>query len=213
MAKIFVAEDNEDFPLSPYGHSVFLTSLRDFENKEGKKWSDEGIILGVEKVGNLFTTDNSKAQIVVDLTVLDDMPEVRHHIVAKDENGVPLKNDKGKQYHEMEVDKLTGDERKKVVIGEIHKEDLVTIPFFFNCGYPKTFENDTEITFFNQSSPYPLFKHALIKKGLLPEDMGNKPFTTTQEELAEALEGLKFKAKCQTIKGKSSTYNRLEIVG
>lgn len=211
MAKIYEGSNDEDFPLSPYGHSAFLTSIRDFENAEGEKWNECGITLGVEKVGNLFTTNNKKAQMVVELVVLEDMPKVRQHVVAKDKDGNPLKNKAGKQYHVKEIDDLTGDERKKIVIGEIKKEDLITIPFFFNCGNPKSFENNTELIFFNKSSAYPLFKYALIKDGQLPEDMGDKPFTTTQEELSDALEGLRFKAKCQTIKGKDSTYNRLIV--
>lgn len=211
MAKIFESEDN-DFPLSPYGHSVFLTSIRDFENANGEKWNDVGIKLGVEKVGNIFTTDNQKAQMVVELTVMEDMPRLRHFVVATDENGEPLKDKKtNKPFHVKEVDDVTGEERKKIVIGELKGKDLEIIPFFFNCGKPKSFENDTELVFFSKSSAYPLFKYALMKKGELPKDMGNKPFSTTQEELEDALTGLEFRARCETIKGSSSTYNRLIV--
>lgn len=203
MAKIFEAED-EEFPLSPYGHSAFLTSLRDFENAEGEKWSEVGYHLGVEKVGNLFGKQGDKAQLVVELMALEDMPKVRHHIVVRDKKTK-------KQVHKKEIDDITGDERKVIKIGELKKSDQVIIPFFFNCGKPKEISNDAELIFFSKSSAYPLFKHALIEAGELPADMGDKPFTTTQEELKEALEGLDFYAVCETIKGKETKYNRLAI--
>ena len=207
MAEIYQG-DSDDFPLSPYGHSVFLTSVRDFE-RDGKK--NNPVCLGVEKVGNLFANKKGKAQIVLEMVCLSDMPKVRHHVVAVDDEGKPLHDKNGKQYHVKEIDEITGDERKKIVIGSIKKEDMVTIPFFFACGKPKEISNEAELVFFPKSSAYPLFKYALIENEGLPKDMGDKPFTTTQEELAEALEGLKFKAVCETIKGEM-TYNRLKPV-
>lgn len=202
MAKIFEGGD-DDFPLSPYGHSAFLTSIRDFENEEGVKWSESGIRLGVEKVGNLFTTDNQKAQLVVEIATLETMPKLRHHVVVKNKKT-------GKQEHQREVDDLTGDERKKIVISD-NVERGAIIPFFFNCGKPKEFTNETEITFFKKSSAYPLFSKALIESGDLPEDLNGRPFTTTQEELKDALEGYTFIGKCESIKGKMN-YNRLIVV-
>ena len=83
-------------------------------------------------------------------------------------------------------------------------------PIFLPCGKPKKMANDSPLTFYPTSSAYPLFKFALINAGELPKDMGDKAFSTTQEELKNALEGLIFLAKCEEIKGKFN-YMRLQV--
>ena len=77
------------------------------------------------------------------------------------------------------------------------------------CGKPKEITNEADLTFYPTSSAYPLFRLALQNAGELPSDMGDKPFSTTQEELKDALEGFEFIGKCEEIKGKYN-YMRLQ---
>lgn len=183
MAQYINMNEENKFPNSRIGKTEFLTSVRDFK--------PEGVILGTERVSRVFPVkqDPEKAQMMCEFVLLDDVDKFR--LYELDENGdfVTIK------------DEITGKENKKIVLEPIKKSDLVTFPMFFPCGKPSEISNDATLTFYPTSSAYPLFKLALVNAGELPEDMGNKAFTTTQEELKEALEGFTFLAKCEEIKG------------
>ena len=185
MAKIVEANDGENkFPNSRLGKTEFLTSIRDFK--------PDGVKVGVERLSRVFasTQDPKKAQVTGELVVMDDMDKCRLYELDDDGNYVIIK------------DELTGKENKKIVLEKIESSDLITFPMFFPCGKPKEISNEAELTFYPTSSAYPLFKLALQEAGELPEDMDDKPFVTTQEELKEALEGFTFIAKTEEIKGK-----------
>ena len=177
-------EDNNKFPNPRVTKSNFLSSIRDFE--------PDGVKCGIERVSKLFASsvEEGKAQMMIESAILQDMEKCR--LLELDENG---------DYIEV-VDEITGKTEKKMSIGSIKESDIELFPMFMACGKPKEISNDAELKFYPTSSAYPLFKFALINAGELPEDMGNKPFFTTQEELKDALEGLIFIAKCEEIKGK-----------
>lgn len=183
MASVVEANEDSKFPNSRFGKTEFLTSIRDF--------CPDGVQLGVEKVSRLFPTPQNpeKGQVAVEFTIMSDMPKSR--LFALDENGEYI----------LQKDELTGKESRKIVLEEVKGDDLETITLFLPCGTPKEISNEADLTFYPSSSAYPLFKLALQEAGELPEDMGNKPFATTQEELKEALEGFTFIGKCEEIKG------------
>lgn len=185
MAKIVEAQRGENkFPNSRLGKTEFLTSIRDFK--------PEGVKCGVERLSKIYASnkDPSKAQSTLELVLMDAMPKCRLFELDDDGEYITIK------------DELTGKENRKIVLEEVKEDDLLTFPLFMPCGKPKEISNDADLTFYPTSSAYPLFKLALVEKGELPEDMGDKPFVTTQEELKEALEGFTFIAKCEEIKGK-----------
>jgi len=190
MASV-VNEDKEKFPNSRIGKTPFLSSIRDFK--------PEGVKCGIERVSKLFAVkqEPSKAQMMVELCPLEDIEKIR--LYDLDEDG---------QYIEV-IDELTGNKEKKIVLGSIKADDVELFPIFMPCGKPSEISNEAELTFYPTSSAYPLFKLALQNAGGLPNDMGNKPFKTTQEELKDALEGFIFLAKCEEIKGKFN-YMRLQ---
>lgn len=183
MAKIVESSGDSKFPNSRFGKTEFLTSIRDF--------CPDGVELGVEKVSRLFPTPQKpeKGQVAVEFTIMSDMPKCR--LFELDENGEYI----------SQKDELTGKESYKIVLESIKGDDLESVTLFLPCGTPKEISNEADITFYPTSSAYPLFKLALQEAGELPEDMGNKPFATTQEELKEALEGFTFIGKCEEIKG------------
>lgn len=183
MASI-LKEDNDKFPNPRIGKTPFLSSVRDFE--------PEGVRLGIERVSKIFAVkqEPSKAQMMVEMCVMQDIDKIRLFELDDDGEYVQVK------------DEITGKEENKLVIGSIKESDVELFPMFFPCGKPKEMSNDADLTFYPTSSAYPLFKFALQNAGELPKDMGNKPFVTTQEELKDALEGLIFIAKCEEIKGK-----------
>ena len=192
MAKIVESVDGDKkFPNSRVGKTQFLTSIRDF--------APDGVLLGVERVSKIFPVkqDVEKAQMTVELTILGDMEKCR--LFELDEDGEYV----------MVNDELTGKEDKKIVLEPVKADDLVSFPIFLPCGRPKEITNEADLTFYPTSSAYPLFRLALQNAGELPSDMGDKPFSTTQEELKDALEGFEFLAKCEEIKGKYN-YMRLQ---
>lgn len=191
MASI-LKEDTKKFPNARIGKTPFLSSIRDFE--------PDGVKLGIERVSKLFksSVDEDKAQVMVEYCVMQDIDKIRLYVL--DENGEYVK----------EVDELTGKEERKLEIGSIKESDVELFPMFMPCGKPKEISNEAELKFYPTSSAYPLFKFALINAGELPEDMGNKPFVTTQEELKDCLEGLIFTAKCEEVKGKFN-YMRMQV--
>lgn len=188
-----VVNNNEDnkFPNPRIGKTQFLTSVRDF--------APDGILLGVERVSKVFPTkqEPTKAQIMLELTILGDMEKCR--VFDMDDNGDYI----------TKMDELTGREERVIKLEAISKDDLESFPIFLPCGKPKEISNDADLTFYPTSSAYPLFRLALIDAGELPADMGNKAFSTTQEELKEALEGFSFIGKCEEIKGK---YNYMRLL-
>ena len=191
MASIVEQKDGEKFPNPRIGKTQFLTSVRDF--------APDGILLGVERVSKVFPTkqEPTKAQIMLELTILGDMEKCR--VFDMDDDGEYI----------TKMDELTGREERVIKLEPIGADDLESFPIFLPCGKPKKISNDADLTFYPTSSAYPLFKLALIEKGELPADMGNKAFSTTQEELKEALEGFSFIGKCEEIKGK---YNYMRLL-
>lgn len=185
MASVVEAQEGESkFPNSRLGKTEFLTSVRDFK--------PEGVKCGIERMSKLFATkqDPSKAQVTLEITLMDDMDKCRLFDLDDDGEYITIK------------DELTGKENRKIVLEKVEASDLLSFPIFMPCGKPDEISNEATLTFYPTSSAYPLFKLALIEAGELPEDMGDKPFATTQEELKEALEGFTFIAKCEEIKGK-----------
>lgn len=191
MASIVQQNEDNKFPNARIGKTQFLTSVRDF--------APDGVLLGIERVSKVFPTkqEPSKAQMMVELTILGDMEKCR--VFDMDDNGEYI----------TKMDELTGREERVIKLEPISKDDLESFPIFLPCGKPKEISNDAELTFYPTSSAYPLFRLALIEKGELPADMGNKAFSTTQEELKEALEGFSFIGKCEEIKGK---YNYMRLL-
>lgn len=189
MASILDQKDGENkFPNPILGKTPFLSSIRDF--------NPDGVKLGVERVSKLFSVDGT-ASVTVEFMLMSTMEKCRCYLLDDDGEYV------------LEKDELTGKEEKKLVLKEIKEEECVTFPMFFKCGKPKEISNDAQLVFYPTSSAYPLFKLALQEAGELPEDMGDKAFATTQEELKEALEGFIFIGKCEEIKGKYN-YMRLQ---
>lgn len=191
MASIVQQNEDNKFPNARIGKTQFLTSVRDF--------APDGILLGIERVSKVFPTkqEPSKAQMMVELTILGDMEKCR--VFDMDDNGEYI----------TKMDELTGREERVIKLEPISKDDLESFPIFLPCGKPKEITNEADLTFYPTSSAYPLFKLALIEKGELPADMGNKAFSTTQVELKEALEGFSFIGKCEEIKGK---YNYMRLL-
>lgn len=183
MATI-VENDKEKFPNAKIGKTPFLSSIRDFQ--------PEGVKLGIERVSKVFPVkqEPEKAQIMVEFCIMDDMKKCRVYKLDDDGEYITTR------------DELTGKDTKELVIEEIKESDVELFPMFLPCGRPKEMTNEATLTFYPTSSAYPLFKLALQNAGELPENMGTKPFATTQEELKDALEGLIFIAKCEEIKGK-----------
>jgi len=191
MAKIVEATEGDNkFPNSRVGKTPFLTSIRDFK--------PDGVKLGIERVSRVFPVkqEPEKAQLTVEFCIMDNMDKCRLYELNEDGDYIEV------------VDELTGKKSKKMVIEPISEDDLVMFPMFLPCGKPKEITNEAELIFYPTASAYPLFKLALQNAGELPKDMGNKPFSTTQEELKDALEGFTFLGKCEEIKG---TYNYVRL--
>jgi hypothetical protein len=191
MASVVDNDGDNKFPNPKIGKTQFLTSVRDF--------APDGILLGVERVSKVFPSSQepTKAQIMLEMTILSDMEKCR--VFDMDDDGEYI----------TKMDELTGREERVIKLEPISKDDLVSFPIFLPCGKPKKISNDADLTFYPTSSAYPLFKLALMEAGELPENMGNKAFATTQEELKEALEGFSFIGKCEEIKGK---YNYMRLL-
>ena len=191
MASVVDNDGDNKFPNPKIGKTQFLTSVRDF--------APDGILLGVERVSKVFPSSQepTKAQIMLEMTILSDMEKCR--VFEMDDDGEYI----------TKMDELTGREERVIKLEPISKDDLESFPIFLPCGKPKKISNDADLTFYPTSSAYPLFKLALMEAGELPENMGNKAFATTQEELKEALEGFSFIGKCEEIKGK---YNYMRLL-
>ena len=192
MANVVEQKDGDKkFPNARIGKTPFLSSIRDF--------APDGILLGVERVSRVFPVkqDPKKAQMMVEFMIMQDVDKMRCYVLDDDGDYVTIK------------DELTGKDQKKLSIEKISEEECVTFPMFMPCGSPKEISNEADLTFYPTSSAYPLFRLALQEAGELPADMGDKAFSTTQEELKEVLEGFIFLGKCEEIKGKYN-YMRLQ---
>ena len=146
-----------------------------------KKWhNDEGLLMGIEKVSNLFANKNSKDKrgIAVTSSILGDMPKCRVRVIGED--GKPV----------MVEDEDTGEEKQKVEV----VDDVDEVTFFFNVsvkGLSKDEIENGEFKVNNMASCFPLFNYAFINSGDLPE--GNTTgFICNIDELKDALVGLEF---------------------
>lgn len=148
-----------------------------------KKWHNEkGLLMGIEKVSNLFANKNSKDKrgIAVTSSILGDMPKCRVRVIGDD--GKPV----------MVEDEDTGEEKQKVEV----VDDVQEVTFFFNVsvkGLTKDEIENGEFKVNNKASCFPLFNYAFINSGDLPKG-NNTGFICTIDELKDALVGLEFLA-------------------
>lgn len=170
MAKIVEESESKVFPKDPLDKKLLLSSIRDY--------APDGLKLGVEKVSSPFITSFGRMQFTVQLCILDEMPECRMYDLDEEGQYVMIKDD------------LTGEEKPKIHIGSGNLE-MCTL-FLSVSSDAKEVDDETEFTVYPSSGSYPLFKAGLIASGDLPENMGNKPFVSTGNELKEALEGFDF---------------------
>ena len=146
-----------------------------------KKWhNDEGLLMGIEKVSNLFANKNSKDKrgIAVTSSILGDMPKCRVRVIGDD--GKPV----------MVEDEDTGEEKPKIEI----VDDVQEVTFFFNVSIKGLSDEEIENGEFkvnNKASCFPLFNYAFINSGDLPKG-NNTGFICTIDELKDALVGLEF---------------------
>ena len=146
-----------------------------------KKWhNDDGLMMGIEKVSNLFANKNSKDKrgIAVTSSILDDMPKCRVRVIGDD--GKPV----------MVEDDDTGEEKPKIEI----VDDVQEVTFFFNVSIKGLSDEEIENGEFkvnNKASCFPLFNYAFINSGDLPKG-NNTGFICTIDELKDALVGLEF---------------------
>ena len=147
-----------------------------------KKWhNDDGLMMGIEKVSNLFANkqDKNKRGLAVTCSILDDMPKCRVRVI---ENGKAV----------MIEDEDTGEEKPKIEI----VDDVQEVTFFFNVSVKGLSDEEIENGEFkvnNKASCFPLFNYAFINSGDLPK--GNTTgFICTIDELKDALVGLEFLA-------------------
>lgn len=146
-----------------------------------KKWhNDEGLLMGIEKVSNLFANKNSKDKrgIAVTSSILGDMPKCRVRVIGDD--GKPV----------MVEDEDTGEEKPKIEI----VDDVQEVTFFFNISIKGLSDEEIENGEFkvnNKASCFPLFNYAFINSGDLPKG-NNTGFICTIDELKDALVGLEF---------------------
>jgi len=180
MAKIIEDSESKVFPKDPLDKKLLLSSIRDF--------CPDGLSLGVEKVSRLFVTSFGKTQMTVQLCVLGEMPKCRMYELDEEGQYIMVKDD------------LTGDENPKIKIDDGHLA-MCTLFLGVNCD-EKEPDDDTEFTVYPTSGAYPLFSSALIENGDLPAEAKGKAFSSTANELREALEGFEFTGKSAKSKGK-----------
>lgn len=150
---------------------LFLLSVRSWYN-------DSGILMGIERVSNLFANKNdaNKRGIAVTFSILDDMPKCRARVIGED--GKPI----------MIEDETTGELKQKIEI----IDDVQEVTFFFNVKMIDEEKNEFAIN--NKASCFPLFNYAFINGGDLPED-NKQGFICDIDELKDALVGLEFRGK------------------
>ena len=144
-----------------------------------KKWhNEEGLHMGVERVGNLYDNQNAKDKkgLAVTCSILGDMPKCRVRVI---ENGklVMKENDEGEEVPKIEI-----------------VDDVEEVTFFFNVSVKGLTDEQKEKGEFivnNKASCFPLFNYAFMNAGDLPA--GNtKGFICDIDELKDALVGLDF---------------------
>lgn len=178
MATVLVQEKRV-FPKDPMDKKLLLSTI--------KKYSPEGLHLGVEKVSKPYRTQFGKVQVTVQLTVMDEIPKSLQYEL--DEEG---------QYV-MEEDEF-GDEVKKMTIKEGY---LATCTLYLTVNTDaEEIDEFSELKVFPASGSYPLFRAGLIEHGDLPDNMGREAFATSGAELKEALEGFDFTGKVGKSNGK-----------
>ena len=153
--------------------TTFLTSINSW-------YKDDGIKVGVERVGNLYPNKNDKKKwgVAVTLSILDDMEKCRARVIGEDGKVVMIE------------DETTGDERPKMEI----IEDPEEVTFFFNVRIEDKEKKEFSVN--PKSSCFPLFNFAFQATGDLPED-NTKGFICDIEELKSSLKGIEFVAKAK----------------
>lgn len=153
--------------------TTFLTSINSW-------YKDDGIKVGVERVGNLYPNKNDKKKwgVAVTLSILDDMEKCRARVIGEDGKVVMIE------------DETTGDERPKMEI----IEDPQEVTFFFNVRIEDKEKKEFSVN--PKSSCFPLFNFAFQATGDLPED-NTKGFICDIEELKSSLKGIEFVAKAK----------------
>ena len=153
--------------------TTFLTSINSW-------YKDDGIKVGVERVGNLYPNKNDKKKwgVAVTLSILDDMEKCRARCIGEDGKVIMIE------------DETTGDERPKMEI----IEDPEEVTFFFNVRIEDKEKKEFSVN--PKSSCFPLFNFAFQATGDLPED-NTKGFICDIEELKSSLKGIEFVAKAK----------------
>lgn len=153
--------------------TTFLTSINSW-------YKDDGIKVGIERVGNLYPNKNDKKKwgVAVTLSILDDMEKCRARVIGEDGKVVMIE------------DETTGDERPKMEI----IEDPEEVTFFFNVRIEDKEKKEFSVN--PKSSCFPLFNFAFQATGDLPED-NTKGFICDIEELKSSLKGIEFVAKAK----------------
>ena len=153
--------------------TTFLTSINSW-------YKDDGIKVGIERVGNLYPNKNDKKKwgVAVTLSILDDMEKCRARVIGEDGKVVMIE------------DETTGDERPKMEI----IEDPQEVTFFFNVRIEDKEKKEFSVN--PKSSCFPLFNFAFQATGDLPED-NTKGFICDIEELKSSLKGIEFVAKAK----------------
>ena len=189
MVKVIEESESKVFPKDPLDKRLLLSSMRDF--------APEGLGLGVEKVSRLFITSFGKSQLTVQLRILDEFPKCRMYELDDEGQYIMVKDD------------LTGEENPKIKIDDGHLA-MCTLFLGVTCD-AKEVDDDTEFTVYPTSGAYPLFAAGLIENGDLPAEAKGKAFSTTANELREALEGFEFTGKSAKSKGKFK-FEYLDVV-
>lgn len=151
---------------------LFLTSINSW-------YKDDGIKVGVERVGNLYPNKNDKNKrgIAVTLSILGDMEKCRARVI---EDGKVV----------MVEDEETGEEKPKIE----NIEDPQEVTFFFNVRIEDEEKNEFSVN--PKASCFPLFNFAFQATGDLPED-NTKGFICNIDELKNSLNGIEFIAKAK----------------
>lgn len=190
MAKI-VETENKVFPKDPMDKKLLFASI--------KRFKPEGVRLGGEKVSKLYKTSFGKVQMTVQVRWLEKVKTLQYDL---DEEG---------QY--IEVEDEFGDKKKKFSVVSEEDSEMALTTLFMNVNVPDGVDLDenTEFTVYPTSGTYPLFKAALQEWGELPEDMGDKAFSSNPKEIKEALEGFEFVGKVSKSNGKFK-FEYLDVV-
>lgn len=189
MANIILESESKVFPKDPLDKKLLLSSIRDFV--------PDGVKLGVEKVSKPFRTSFGKVMVTVQLCIMDEMEKCRMYELDDEGQYIMIK------------DELTGEESPKIKIDSGYLA-MCTLFLGVTCD-AKDLDEETEFKVFPTSGAYPLFCSALIAADELPEDAKGKAFTTTGNELKEALEGFEFTGKSAKSKGKFK-FEYLDVV-